>query len=164
MLVTLDMLYLLIITNARMYLTIILFTGHINCKKNSYSKRTMNPRLGKTMGDLEIETKRWERRVKDCGYKLVTKYECGWTDEVAADTSIQEHLKEFNLSNPITPRSALYGGRTEAICLHAVGSKAEPIKYIDVVRTKINSKLHIFVLLSLLLLVLFFFTNIIIFF
>ena len=96
----------------------------------------MNPKLGKTMGDLDVETKRWERRVKDCGYKLVTKYECEWTDEVAADNNIQEHLKQFNLSDPITPRSALYGGRTEAICLHAVGSKMEPIKYIDVVGTK----------------------------
>ena len=87
------------------------------------------------MGDLDVETKRWERRVKDRDYKLVTKYECEWTDEIAADTNIQEHLKHFNLSDPITPRSALYGGRTEAICLHAVGSKAEPIKYIDVVGT-----------------------------
>ena len=40
----------------------------------------MNPKLGKTMGDLDVETMRWERRVKDCGYKLVTKYECEWTD------------------------------------------------------------------------------------
>ena len=93
----------------------------------------MNPKLGKTMGDLDVETKRWERRVKDCGYKLVTKYECEWTDEIAADANIQEHLKHFNLSDPITPRSALYGGRTEAICLHAVGSETKPIKYIDVV-------------------------------
>ena len=95
----------------------------------------MNPKLGKTMGDLDVEAKRWERRVKDRVYKLVTKYECEWTDEIAADTNIQEHLKHFNLSDPITPRSALYGGRTEAICLHAVGSKAEPIKYINVVGT-----------------------------
>ena len=109
--------------------------GHIDCKKNSYSKRTTNPKLGKTMGDLDVETMRWERRVKNCGYKLVTKYECEWTDEVAVDTNIQEHLKHFSLSDPITPRSALYGGRTEAICLHGVGSKAEPIKYIDVVGT-----------------------------
>ena len=96
----------------------------------------MNPKLGKTMGDLDVETMRWERRVKDCGYKLVTKYECEWTDEVAVDTKIQEHLKHFNLSDPITPRSALYGGRTEAICLHAVGNETKPIKYIDVVGTK----------------------------
>ena len=117
----------------------ILILGHIDCKKNSYSKRTMNPKLGKTMGDLDVETMRWERRVKDCGYKLVTKYECEWTDEVAVNTNIQEHLKHFNLSDPITPRSALYGGRTEAICLHAVGNETKPIKYIDVVGTKKNS-------------------------
>ena len=112
----------------------------------------MNPKLGKTMGDLEIETKRWERRVKDCRYKLVTKWECEWIDEIAADTNIQEHLKQFNLSDPITPRSALYGGRTEAICLHAVGSKTEPIKYIDVVCTQTTANTIYFVFFFLIFL------------
>ena len=109
------------------------YHGHLNCKDKPYSKTTMNPKLRRTMGDLDIETKRWNRRVKQCGYNLITIYECEWKDEVANNPIARRHASSFALSDPITPRSALYGGRTEAICLHAFGDYRHPIRYIDVV-------------------------------
>ena len=54
------------------------------------------------------------------------------TDEVASDPIIREHTSSFALSDPITLRSALYGGRTETICLHAYGDDRSSIRYIDV--------------------------------
>ena len=43
-------------------------TGHLECQKNPYQKQTWNSKIQKTMGDIDIETKRWNRRVKQYGY------------------------------------------------------------------------------------------------
>ena len=86
-------------------------------------------------------TKRWNRRVQQGGYNLITKYECEWTDKVASDPIIREHTASFALSDPITSRSAL----TETICLHAYGDDRSPIRYIDVVSLVLN-KLYIYII------------------
>ena len=39
------------------------YHGHLACKKNSYSKRTKNPKLGKSMGDLHSYLQKLKRRV-----------------------------------------------------------------------------------------------------
>ena len=85
------------------------------------------------MGDIDIETKRWNRRVKQYGYNLITLYECEWMEEIENNPEIRYFLSSWSLADRITPRSALYGGRTESICLHAEGDEQHPIKYIDVV-------------------------------
>lgn len=93
----------------------------------------MNPRFGVTMGDLNVETKRWNRRVQQCGYTLKTIWECEWEEQVKENLEIKQHVQRCAVDNPIEPRSALYGGRTETFRLHARGSEEVPIKYVDVV-------------------------------
>ena len=61
------------------------------------------------MGDLELETKRWNRRVKQYGYNLITIYECQWMEEVENTPEIRHFLSSWSLADKITPRSALYG-------------------------------------------------------
>ena len=112
------------------------YHGHLACKKNPYSKQTKNPKLGKSMGDLHLETMRWNRKVKHFGYKLISIYECEWNEQISNSPAIFDHVSSLALSEPITPRSALYGGRTEAICLQAFGDQHTPIRYIDVVDIK----------------------------
>ncbi len=126
-----------------MPVSLVYYIGHIDCKKHSYSKQTMNSKLKKTMGDLDVETKRWNRRVKSLGYTLITKYECDWEKDIADNDEIQKHVDNLGTAGAIGPRSALFGGRTETFCLHAIGDTNHPIRYIDVVR------IHPFVLLLL---------------
>ncbi len=110
-----------------------LFHGHLDCLDNDFLKTTKCPKMNRSMGDLAMETKRWNKRVKQCGYKLVMIYECEWNHQIKSHPLIKEHVDRLGINDPITPRDALYGGRTEAICLHAVGDEDHPIKYIDVV-------------------------------
>ena len=76
------------------------YHDHLTCKNKPYSKTTMNPKLKRSMGDLDMDTKRWNRRVKQCGYTLITKYEYEWTDEVASDPIIREHTSSLRYLTP----------------------------------------------------------------
>ena len=110
------------------------FHAHVTgCKMNSYSKSTYSPRMKMTMGDIDLETKRWCKRVRHCGYNLVCIYECRWQEKLKRSQDKRDHVAKLGLSGSITGRSALYSGRTEAIALHASGDEDNPIKYIDVV-------------------------------
>ena len=111
------------------------YLGHLECKTNPYSKSTYNPKLRRTMGDLDIDTKRWCKRVTQCGYKYELVYECRWKEEIRQSEAKRDHVSRMGIAGAITPRSGLYGGRTEAIAVHATGDENHPIKYIDVVST-----------------------------
>ena len=108
-------------------------SGHLNCKKNPYSKTTYNPKLKCSMGDLDLNTKRWCERVKHAGYDHQFIYECQWQEELLGSKEKRDHVSSVGMAGTITARSALYGGRTEAIAVHATGDETHPIKYIDVV-------------------------------
>lgn len=107
--------------------------GHLKCTEHKFEKTTLNKKLNKSMGDLAMETKRWIKRVKQCGYGVTSIYQCEWNTMIKNDPLIKEHVVNLGVDDPITSRSALYGGRTEAICLHATGDRDHPIRYIDVV-------------------------------
>ena len=79
-----------------------------------YKKYTWNTRLGKSMGDLDLDMHQWRSRVEHHGYTVITMYECVWGQMVKHNIEIQKHIEKIKVFEPITPRDALYGGRTEA--------------------------------------------------
>ena len=91
-----------------------------------------------SMGDLDLETQRWLKRVQHCNYKIEKIYECQWQEEIALDEEKRAHVESMGMAGGITPRSALYGGRTEAFCLYAQGDRDHPINYIDVVSVELK--------------------------
>ena len=91
-----------------------------------------------SMGDLDLETQRWLKRVQQCNYKIKKIYDCQWQEEIALDEEKRAHVESMGMAGGITPRSALYGGRTEAFCLYAQGDRDHPIKYIDVVSVELK--------------------------
>ena len=107
--------------------------AHLQCHDNKFAKTSKNRKLNKSMGDIAMETKRWQKRVVQCGYKLVSIYECEWKQQIKADPLIKELVDRLGVTDPITIRDSLYGGRTETICLHAQGDESQRIKYIDIV-------------------------------
>lgn len=75
------------------------------------------------MGDLDRDTYQWISRVRYFGYNLEVIYECEWRKLVDSEIRISEHIKTLKTSKPITPRDALYGGRTEAFSAYSGDGK-----------------------------------------
>ena len=93
--------------------------GHIDCPGKHYKKTTWNERVGMTMGDLDLETQRWCRQVEQFGYSLTISYECEWNG-VNSNADIKHHMEMCGMSEPVRPRDALCGGRTETFALYEV--------------------------------------------
>ena len=63
---------------------------------------------------------------------MIEKWECQFENEKKTDKQLQDFLKTFDLAEPLNPRDAFFGVRTNAVCLHAKTKESESIKYIDI--------------------------------
>ena len=84
-----------------------------------------------TMGDLDLETQRWCRKVKQFGYGLTIIYECEWNGLVNSNADIKHNMEMCGMSEPVRPRDALCGGRTETFSLYAKAEGERIIFYVD---------------------------------
>ena len=101
------------------------------CNK-CYTLSTRNPRLKQSMGDLYRNTQRWIETVNIFKYHLTVMWECQWDSYLECHPDDKEIINALGISSPLDPRDALYGGRCETFCLHAVGKEVDQIKYCDV--------------------------------
>ena len=72
------------------------------------------------------------KRQSDCVTQVIEKWECQFENEKKTDKQLQDFLKTFELVEPLNPRDAFFGGRTNAVCLHTETKESESIKYIDI--------------------------------
>ena len=72
--------------------------------------------------------------MSDQGYNLFVIWECEWDRLVQSDEALKEFLDTLEITDPLHPREAFFGGRTNAITLYSKvdKSKGEEIRYIDV--------------------------------
>ena len=63
---------------------------------------------------------------------MIENLECQFENEKKTDKQLQDSLKTFELVEPLNPRDAFFGGRTNAVCLHVKTKESESIKYIDI--------------------------------
>ena len=85
------------------------------------------------MGDLYTATVERGRRIRAAGYRLVEKWECHWTSEKKRDPRLAERLKSYDLEEPLRPRDALFGGRTNGLRLYQDTVPGETIiRYYDI--------------------------------
>ena len=69
------------------------------------------------------------------GYTVVEMWECEWRQLLGDPTSAaRQFVKTLELLDPLQPRDAFFGGRTEAVALYAQAdeTKEEQIHYLDV--------------------------------
>jgi len=79
---------------------------------------------------LEERTFAREREIqRRTGFRIIRKWECEWKEEKEANPEIKETIKNCDLSKPLNPKDALYGGRTEVFKL--IQDNAQ-MQYIDV--------------------------------
>jgi len=65
---------------------------------------------------------------------VIEKWECEWEKDVKTDPGLQQFLVDFEIIDPLQPRDAFFGRRTNAVKLHHKidASKEEQIQYMDV--------------------------------
>ena len=79
-------------------------------------------------------TLRKHELLRQHGYDLKVVWECEWDLEVKTNPDFPSFLQTLKLVEPLDPRDAFFGGRTNAVKLHHEVDQAngEKIKYIDV--------------------------------
>lgn len=90
-----------------------------------------------SLEDRLTKTKITTQKLKDFGYNVTEMWECDFNQEKKNNIQMQNFLRnqqEILLSEPLNPRDAFFGGRTEALvklCEFTPGSKKK-IRYVDV--------------------------------
>lgn len=67
-----------------------------------------------TYGALYQQTLIREHQLREQGYEVVTIWEHDFDQEIKNNPSLEHFLQTLNLQDPLNPRQALYGGRTNA--------------------------------------------------
>jgi len=63
------------------------------------------------MGELYEKTKERSKQITDAGFNLIEMWECKWLKSKYYKSSINN---ANNIVEPLNPREAFYGGRTNA--------------------------------------------------
>ncbi|XP_055355959.1 uncharacterized protein LOC129601230 [Paramacrobiotus metropolitanus] len=104
------------------------FHGHPECTE----EEDRSPFSRKKMSEVYEEYLDRVRYLEDEKYTVVTKWECEWKRE-RKDTDIATFLSGQNLREPLNPRDAFKGGRTNASRLYYAVKPGEMIMHFDVV-------------------------------
>jgi G:T-mismatch repair DNA endonuclease (very short patch repair protein) len=78
-------------------------------------------------------TERKIKILKSMGYKLIIKRECEFMKELTADPDLKDRLENHPLVKvePINPRDAMFGGRTETIRIFAETDSEHYMDFVD---------------------------------
>ena len=81
-----------------------------------YTKRdTKNPGAdNKPMEQLYQDTKTKVKYLKDQGFEVVEKWGCAFKKELKQDEEMKQFMKDRGFVDPLQPRDAFFGGRTNA--------------------------------------------------
>ena len=88
----------------------------------------MNPINQKTMEQLYIDTKKKVSYLKDQGFRVVQKWGCELKKELEEDEEMNQFFDQNKIIDPLQPRDAFYGGRTNATKLFHQCQDNEKIK------------------------------------
>ena len=89
--------------------------------------------LGSNMEDVRALTERKKKILMEKDYRVVEMWECEWEAKKREDVDVKAFVDRLDLQDPLDPRDAFFGGRTNAIQLYALAdvSKGEEIHYYD---------------------------------
>ena len=80
------------------------------------------------MEQLYKDTVRKVKHLKDQGFKVEQKWECELEKEKNEDEEMKQFFEEHEIVDPLQPRDAFYGGRTNAAKLFHQCQDDEKIK------------------------------------
>ena len=88
----------------------------------------MNPISQKTMEQLYKDTVRKVKYLKDRGLEVEQKWGCELKKEMEEDEEMKRFFDQYEIIDPLQPRDAFYGGRTNATKLFHECQGNEKIK------------------------------------
>ena len=88
----------------------------------------MNPVSQKTMEQLYNDTMKKVSYLKDQGFLVVQKWGCELKKELEEDEEMKRVFDQYEIIDPLQPRDAFYGGRTNATKLFHQCQGDEKIK------------------------------------
>ena len=86
----------------------------------------------RTMQDVYETTQQRIQQFKELGYHVVEMWECDWIRLKDTSLDIRTYLGTLELTEPLNPRDAFCGGRTNAVKLYHHVTPSQQIHYIDV--------------------------------
>ncbi len=95
-----------------------------------YDRCTVNPVNERTMQDLYEDTVRKVCYLKEQGLNIVEMWECDLKRELEEDERIRSYFEEYDLVDPLEPRDAFFGGRTNAAKLFHECEDQEKIRLV----------------------------------
>ena len=98
---------LLILKNIKPFF---LYTGCPDC----YTRETVNSVNQKTMEQLFEDTIKKVKYLEKQGFEVEQKWECKLVKEMEHNEDMRRYFEEHELVDPLQPRDAFYGGRTNA--------------------------------------------------
>ena len=101
------------------------------CRK-CYGHTTQNRLLRKSMGQLHQETLNKLESLKNLGFEVKVIWEHEYDQLMKTNPEFKKAALECNLNEPLQPRDAFFGGRTNSVRLFYVCKEGEKIKYVDV--------------------------------
>ena len=88
----------------------------------------MNPISQKTMEQLYKDTVRKVNYLKKRGLEVEQKWECELKKDLEEDEEMRQFFEQYEIIDPLQPRDAFYGGRTNATKLFHECQGNEKIK------------------------------------
>ena len=104
------------------------FSLLIGCPECFKNRDTVNPVNDKTMDRFYKDTLRKVNYLKDQGFNVEQKWGCEFKKELKQDEEMKQFMKDHDLVDPLQPRDAFYGGRTNAAKLFHQCQDDEKIK------------------------------------
>ena len=97
-----------------------------------HRNRTNYCHFDRTINEVHEATERKTKMLQQAGYTVIEKWECLFLEAKKTNPQLQQFLQSFELVAPLNPRDAFFGGRTNAVCLHAKTKESETIHYADI--------------------------------
>ena len=87
----------------------------LGCPECYPKRNTLNPGAdNKPMEKLYEDTQRKIKYLKDRGFEVVEKWGCAFKKELKQDAELKQFVKDHGFIEPLQPRDAFFGGRTNA--------------------------------------------------
>ena len=96
-----------------------------------YARDTINVYNRKTMQELHCSTVEKIKYLKRQGYNVMEVWECDVRRELKQNEEMKYYFDHYHIAEPLEPRHALYGGRTNAAKLQHCCQGDEQIRYVD---------------------------------
>ena len=106
------------------------FHGCPRCYPKRYE--THRRPCDRSMQDAYEDTQQRTRRLRQQGYTVVEMWGCDWARLKHTSPDIGTFVTNLDMTEPINPRDAFCGGRTNAVKLYHQATPSQKIHYIDV--------------------------------